>query len=86
MRLTLTSAALALCFALPAPVPAYAFDASSAAVHEHTRHAHHAARAEISPNALALAPTWAMSSADRVKETDGLSRNPDDCNYGCIDQ
>ena len=85
MRLTLTSAALALCFALPAPVPAYAFDASSAAVHEQTRGMRYPARAKISPNATALAPAWAMSSAGRVHETDGLSRDDDDCNYGCID-
>jgi hypothetical protein len=32
--------------------------------------------------ATALAP---RSSVVSPHETDGLSRNPDDCNYGCID-
>ena len=85
MRLRFTSAALAFCFALAAPVLASAFEDGSAAVYKHARHVRHAAGMEISPSATALAPTWAMFSAGRVKETDGLSRNPDDCNYGCID-
>jgi len=33
--------------------------------------------------ALALAP--APAAAVRIHETDGLSRNSDDCNFGCID-
>jgi hypothetical protein len=85
MRLTLTSAALAFCFALAPPLSAYAFEPGAAAAHEQTRGTHHPARVKILPNATALAPAWAMSSAGRVHETDGLSRNDDDCNYGCID-
>jgi hypothetical protein len=34
-------------------------------------------------NATALAPSLPVPSGWR--ETDGLSRNDDDCNYGCID-
>jgi len=85
MRLTFTAAALTSCFALAAPLSANAFDGGSAAVHEQTRRAHHPSRVEISSKTLAMAPVWAMSSVDRVKETDGLSRDPDDCNNGCID-
>jgi hypothetical protein len=84
MRLTFTTAALALSFALAAPVSAYAYD-GSAPGHQQSGRVSHAAHVKISPTATALAPTWAMSPAGRVPETDGLSRNPDDCNYGCID-
>ncbi|HZZ22869.1 MAG TPA: hypothetical protein VFE60_09970 [Roseiarcus sp.] len=38
--------------------------------------------------AKALAPLWATPAAGATSpahETDGLSRNPDDCNFGCID-
>jgi hypothetical protein len=85
MRLRFTSAALAFCFALAAPISAYAFGGGSAAVYEQTRDVRHVAHADLSPNATALAPASAMISAGRVKETDGLSRNLDDCIYGCID-
>jgi hypothetical protein len=37
--------------------------------------------APIPWTATALAPAAAV----RIHETDGLSRNPDDCNFGCID-
>jgi hypothetical protein len=81
MRLTFTStsAALAFSFALAVPISAYAHGA--APVYKQT---HHGAHVEISQNASALAPVWAMPAAGRVPETDGLSRNRD-CNYGCID-
>jgi hypothetical protein len=82
MRLTVTStsAALAFSFALAVPISAYA--AGAASVHKQTRHVAHV---EISRNASALAPAWVMSVVGRLPETDGLSRNRDDCNYGCID-
>jgi hypothetical protein len=83
MRLTFTStsAALAFSFALALPISAYADGA--APVYKQARH--HMAHVKISRNASALAPAWTMSPAGRVPETDGLSRNPEDCNYGCID-
>jgi len=40
--------------------------------------------APIPWTATALAPAPA-AAAVRTHETDGLSRNPDDCNFGCID-
>lgn len=36
-------------------------------------------------NAIALAPVQALVPAARVRDSDGLSRNSDDCNMGCID-
>jgi hypothetical protein len=74
------AAALAFSFALAVPISAYADGATS--VYKQTRLAAHV---EISRNASALAPAWATSPAGRVPETDALSRNPDDCNYGYID-
>jgi hypothetical protein len=74
------AAALAFSFALAVPITAYA--AGAAPVYKQTRHAAHVA---IARNASALAPTWVMSAAGRAPETDGLSRDRDDCNYGCID-
>ena len=49
-------------------------------------HPHHMAKFA---DAKALAPVWATPAAAvpfSAHETDGLSRNPDDCaKYGCID-
>jgi hypothetical protein len=48
-------------------------------------HPHHKVN---SADAKALAPFWATPAAgvtSPAHETDGLSRNPDDCNFGCID-
>ncbi|HEY1454495.1 MAG TPA: hypothetical protein VGG86_06600 [Roseiarcus sp.] len=48
-------------------------------------HPHHKVN---SADAKALAPFWATPAAGATSpahETDGLSRNPDDCNFGCID-
>jgi hypothetical protein len=80
-NLTYTVCALAFGFALAAPASAYAHGQSRPVY----GHAHHATQAEISPKATALAPAWTMSPAGVVTETDGLSRNLDDCNHGCID-
>jgi hypothetical protein len=51
----------------------------------HRAHPHHKAN---SADAKALAPLWATPAAAApyaAHETDGLSRDPDDCNFGCID-
>jgi hypothetical protein len=66
-------------------IPLFALPAHSAPAYEachkppHNRIADSAkARALVSPGSYVLAP--------RKPETDGLSRNPDDCaTYGCID-
>ena len=67
---------LACCFALAAPLPAYSHDVASAA-NKHSAHVRQVA------NATALAPAAVPPAPAR--ETDGLSRNADDCNMGCID-
>lgn len=47
-------------------------------------HAHHLKGSFV--KAKALAPIVApQAPAPRLPETDGLSRNDEDCNYGCID-
>lgn len=85
---------LALGFALAAPVAAYAYDGASKPLHHHHRPALHRAvhlsalvpaPAEAAIAALGLwSPTDAQSPEQQ--ETDGLSRNPDDCvTYGCVD-
>jgi hypothetical protein len=75
---------LALGIALAAPLSAY--DALGGPVHEY-RAIHHrsvAMRAEAPGQAAIFAPVRPATFGDH--ETDGLSRNPDDCvTYGCID-
>jgi len=83
-NITHTACALAFGFALAVPGSAYAY-VHSAHVYRHVRHA---TQAEISPKATALALVAARttSPANILQETDGLSRNDDDCSkYGCID-
>ena len=65
---------LAMCFAL-APFAAHA---TTKAV-QHHRALHHE-RAAISPTATALVPAVKVDD-----DSDGLSRNHEDCNRGCID-
>ncbi len=73
---------LACCFVLAAPLPVYSHDVAPAG-NKHSAHVHQVARATISANATALAPV-ALPRAP-ARETDGLSRDSDDCNMGCID-
>jgi hypothetical protein len=78
-NITYAACTVAFSFVLAVPGPAYAY-AHSAHVY---RHVHHATQAKNSPkNVTAL---LAISPAKIIKETDGLSRNSDDCNDGCID-
>jgi hypothetical protein len=81
---TLSNSCLALGVVLYAPVMNYPA-ASASAPATHRAHPHHKA---YSADAKALAPLWATPAAAApysAHETDGLSRNPDDCNFGCID-
>jgi hypothetical protein len=72
----LSTISLALCFALTAPFAAHANDNAV----RHDRALHHWQRPAISATATALVP------AVKVEENSaGLSRNPDECNRGCID-
>jgi hypothetical protein len=87
MRLA-TTIALALCIALPAPIAANASDAVIP-IHKHRTHTHPAVYGSLNPAATALAPPHAiLPVAPAVKSDDryiGLGRDPDYCNYGCID-
>ncbi len=75
---SLSTTALVLAFSLCAPATVYANDSASQV---HKAHVYHrVAHATIPSNASALVPTVA-----REPETDGLSRNREDCNMGCID-
>jgi hypothetical protein len=77
--------AVAFGVALAAPVSALA----SGGLHPFHKHAvqmHRMAYPGVASNATALAPTPAVVPVVPAKETDGLSRNRDDCvKYGCID-
>jgi hypothetical protein len=98
MRTTLL-AFLALGLALSLPGASYASDGASEPLHRHhvVRHKGVDHRQAVDAGATAYAPPilfpafglWANSSSvhqSDVHETDGLSRNPDDCvKWGCID-
>jgi hypothetical protein len=83
---TLIALPLALAIGLAAPVAATAAAARYGPVHTH-RAIHHSIstmRAQTLAAAPAYLPVWPKPSGGH--ETDGLSRNPDDCaSYGCID-
>ena len=77
---------LALGIAL-APLSAYAALNADRPVHHYRAAAHHqslAMRADAPASAMIFGPVRSPAFGDN--ETDGLSRNPDDCvTYGCID-
>jgi hypothetical protein len=88
------AAALAL-VVLTVPVAANAYD-GAAPIHRQRIHSHHAYGAvqteKIEPGSTAQipaepAPSFFPHIAPNLPgqgDTDGLSRNPDDCNRGCI--
>jgi len=87
MRIVSTFAsmvALAFGLALAAPTSALAGDGAHP-FHKHAIQMHRVAYAGPSSNATALAPAPALVPAAAVKDSDGLSRNREDCNTGCID-
>jgi hypothetical protein len=83
---TLIALPLTLGIALAAPLPANAAPNGYRPVH-HFQAIHHrglAMRAQAPAPAMIFAPVRSPAFGDR--ETDGLSRNPEDCaTYGCID-
>ena len=88
MRASAT-AALAVGVILAAPIAANAYD-SATPTYKHRVHADHAYRStqteKIEPGSTA-APSFFPTIAPYPPgqgDTDGLSRNPDDCNKGCI--
>jgi hypothetical protein len=74
---SLTITAIALAVTLCSPVAVYANDSPTTVLKGHAYH--RLAHAVIPKNATALAPVV------RERETDGLSRDREDCNNGCID-
>jgi hypothetical protein len=87
MRLA-TIVALALCVAAPAPTVAAASERVTG-MHERRAHMHYVVRGSFK-SATALAPPFAIvpiAAAARSDDDkhDGLSRDSDNCNFGCID-
>ncbi len=75
---------LALGIALAAPASAYAALGASGPMYTHRVIHHRSVVARAEAPAPAYAPARPYRFGDQ--ETDGLSRNPDDCvTYGCID-
>ena len=88
MRLA-TTIVLALCIALPSLIAANASDAAIP-IHKHRTHMHPSVYGSFNPAAAALAPPHAIILvAPTVRSDDdynGLSRDRDQCNRGCIDE
>jgi hypothetical protein len=74
-RMKLSTMTLALCFAL-APFAAHATAEHRSALH----HMHEAQRHTIPATARAFVPPVKLDD-----DSDGLTRNHDECNRGCID-
>ena len=73
--------ALAFGFGLTTPIPAYA-QVGPQPTYKHRARVHHFIAIPRTATALMPAP----ATAARAPETDGLSRNADDCvRFGCID-
>jgi hypothetical protein len=71
----LSTMSFAVCFAL-APFAAHATASHHLALHQ----AHHAQRHAIPMTATAFVPALKLDD-----DSDGLTRNPDQCNRGCVD-
>jgi hypothetical protein len=72
--------ALAFGFALTTPISVYA-QVGAQPTYKHKAHVHHFMAIPRTATALTPAPATTV----RAPETDGLSRNDNDCNFGCID-
>jgi hypothetical protein len=79
-NITCTACALAFGFALTTPIPVYA-QVGAQPSYKHKAHVDYFRAIPWTATALMPAPATAV----RVPETDGLSRNDDDCRFGCID-
>ena len=88
MRLA-TTIAHALCIALPSPIAANASDAVIP-IHKHRTHMHLPVYRSFNPATIAWPPPHAIFPvAPAVRSDanyDGLSRDRDQCNRGCIDE
>jgi hypothetical protein len=80
-NITHAACALVFVFALTTPIPAYA-QVGAQPSQRHEAHVHHFLAIPQTATALMPAPATAV----RIPETDGLSRNADDCaRFGCVD-
>jgi hypothetical protein len=75
-KMKVSTISLALCFALAAPLASYG---SEGAMRHHGA-GHRVDHPAISATATAMVPALKVDH-----DSDGLSRNHDDCNRGCID-
>jgi hypothetical protein len=83
-----TILALGLFVAAPAPIAAVASE-RVAGVQEHRVHMHYVVRGSFKA-ATGLAPPFAVvaiapAARSNDDKYDGISRDSDDCNFGCID-
>jgi hypothetical protein len=75
----LSTIPLTLCFALTAP-----FAAHATAQHHHAQ-AHHAQSHQAQQHAVPVAATALVPAVKFDDNSDGLTRNREECNRGCID-
>jgi hypothetical protein len=66
---------------LAAPVAAYA---DNVAPPKHKVHAYRTAHSALPSSATAFAPEWIAPAMRRDDDSEGLTRNTDECNRGCI--
>jgi hypothetical protein len=80
-----TALALAFAFSLAGPLAAFAIEENVPQVHHHYRvhHHHHHATTNLPAVAAALAKPLAPTTVKN--DSDGLSRDGEDCNKGCLD-
>jgi hypothetical protein len=80
-RTTIMCSALVMTLGLALSVPGSANATDGGPAPKHATHAYHVAHRQTIPvSAEALAPV-----PRPVRETDGLSRNVEDCTMGCVD-
>ena len=84
--------ALAFAVSLAGPTAAYAAEESATPVHHHRYQVHHqrhvtARKAVPAASAAQSAPTLAKPVTPPAvqNDSDGLSRDPEDCMMGCLD-
>ncbi len=79
---TLFKASIAVGIILSLSAAAYPAESGGVVVHSH-RTVHH--MANFAKATALAAPALPSARSPSLPETDGLSRNDEDCNYGCID-
>ncbi len=83
-RAAVVCSALVISIGFGLPLPVSANESNGVTAPKHAGHVYHVAHHHAIPaNVEAL--TLPASPVVREPETDGLSRNREDCNMGCID-